>query len=846
MIRKIVLLFVIVVPFALKAQNTSDEKISIRCINIPLHEALSLINQSTGFTFYYSSSKIDIFSTVSIIAENQTLSQVMEIIKSQLNIEYKITGRKVILFTITTHDQKLFSVCGYVQDRATGERLIGANIIFDEIGTGTNTNAYGFFSYLLPSGKYHLRCSYIGYEPLDTMVDVSNSPDLIFCLNEASTKLQEVNLTSKMNDKVNSMKLGYDELPLKLMSVYPMLLGEKDVLQFIKLMPGVRSSNEGANGLYIRGALPSHTTFLIDDAPMFNMYHISGLFSTINPDAIKDLRIYKSNLPVKMGDALSSVVDIRLRDGSNQNFIVTGGISTISSRITLEGPIVKDKSSFIVSARRSYIDKFVKLFNLEQNLDFYFYDINAKVNYIFNPRNRIYVSGYRGNDVLRSGGAILWGNSLLSARWNKVFSQQLFSNLTLLYSAYKHSFEGENSNGPIRMNSYLKSMAIKYDFSLLTVANRRVNFGIKSNYNEIVPAKFKSDYPVSSKLIKGAKQRWQVIHQLYGDASYTLGTHWAVEGGTRLSLVHGRDSVSRSVSISLEPLVKIKYQIAENSSLKAAYSRNYQYYHSSPVFDLIIPFERFIFSGFDLPPQYADHISSGYFLKHKSGLVEFSAEVYYSWMHNQFRFQVQDDIILEDAFRKIAIAGDVNSYGLEISVGKQTGRVTGLLSYTLSKVDKHEEKYAGWYSPYYDRRHDVSLSMGVAVTKRVTISGTWVGMTGNPYNYPIAKYQVRGRTIPYYSTDGVYNKRMPFYHRLDLGCAIKLGKGNKRFSHSLSFNVYNIYLKGNPVFYYYSDIADNDISKDIESSVYNSLDFKQISQFIFKFVPSFSYEFKFE
>lgn len=844
--RNVALLFLIFVPVLLKAQSTEVENISLRYSNIPLHEVLSQLSRSHGLIFYFSSSKINVHSSISIAAENKSLTEVLDIIKKQSNFDYKISGNKVILFRGESDSIKLFNVSGFVQDKATGERLIGANVIFPETGNGTNTNAFGYFSYALPLGKYRLVCSFMGYLSLDTVVDISNSKDLIIKLSQSVTNLKEVKLTGKLNDKVSSMQLGYDELPLNLMSIYPTLLGEKDALQFIKLMPGVRSNNEGSNGLYVRGALPSHTIFLIDDAPMFNMYHITGLFSSINPDAIKDLRIYKSNLPTKTGGALSSIIDIRLRDGSNQNFIVTGGIGTISSRITLEGPLVKNKSSVIVSLRRSYVDRFFKLIDGLEDLNFYFYDIHAKVNYILNSQNRVYISAYKGSDVLRSGGAISWGNSLVSARWNRVFSPQLFSNLTLTYSLYNHSLGGENSNGPIRLNSHMKSMALKYDFSLSTSENRRINFGFKSSYNELLPAKFSSNNPIPEKLEKGTKQRWQLIHQLYGDANYLLWPRFGLEGGLRLSLVNGRDSVSSSVSIMAEPIIKIKYQLSEKSSVKTAYSRNYQYFHSTPVFDMIIPFERFIFSGIDLPPQYADHLSTGYFFKSNNGLFDFSLEAYYSWMFNQFRFQVTDNIILDNAFRKLSIAGTVKTYGIELSLRKQVGRFNGLLSYTLSKIDKSEENLAKSYNPYYDRRHDLSLSAGANISKRVIISGSWVGMSGNPYSFPEAKYVVRERTIPYYSPTGFYNKRMPFYHRLDLGCQIKLGKENRRYAHSISFNVYNIYFKGNPVYYLYSDVADNDTSKDIESSGYKSVDFHLISQYIFRFVPSFSYEFKFE
>ncbi|NJK96214.1 MAG: TonB-dependent receptor [Bacteroidales bacterium] len=411
-----------------------------------------------------------------------------------------------------------------------------------------------------------------------------------------------------------------------------------------------------------------------------------------------------------------------------------------------------------------------------EELNFYFYDIHTKLNYILDSKNRIYISAYGGSDVLRTDGAILWGNSLVSTRWNREIGNQLFSNLTFTYSIYNHSFVGKNSSGQLRMNSHMKNLALKYDFSLTTSENRKINFGLKSNYNELLPAKFSSDNPIPAKLEKGIRQRWQFVHQLYGDANYSIWPKLTLEGGLRLSIAHGRDSVSPSASILPEPMVKVKYQLSELASFKTAYSRNYQFYHSIPIFEMFIPFERFIFSGVDLPPQYADHFSAGYFMRSRNGWFEFSLEAYYSWIYNQFRFPVSDNIILENAFRNLAIAGEVKTYGLELSLRKQVGKFNGLLSYTLAKIDKNEENSPTPYNPFYDRRHDLSLSVGASISRRITISGTWVGMSGSPYSFPDAKYTIRGRTIPYYSTSDLYNKRMPFYHRLDLGCQMKLGK----------------------------------------------------------------------
>lgn len=849
MSKLVFLILLTTISFALKAQQLSDKLVSVRSNGKSLEKVINELSQEYHLTFYFSSSKINTKSSIYLKVDHLPLTQVLDLIKKQVHFDYNITSTQIILYLKppSPGSDKTISIHGFIQDKSTGERLIGANILFPDISRGTTTNAYGYFTFSLPAGKYAMRCSFIGYSSIDTIIDISKVSLVDLNLTPSTIALKEVHFVNKANDRATSMQAGYDEVPMKMLRIFPTLMGEKDALQFMKLLPGIRSSNEGSGGLFIRGALPSQSTFLVDDVPLYNMYHLSGIFSTVNADAIKDMKIYKSNLPVKTGGALSSIIDIRLRDGSNQKYMVTGGIGTISSRITVEGPIVKDKASFIVSARRSYIDEFFSIFNELKDLAAYFYDLHSKVNYIINPRNRVYVSGYVGRDYLESDGGIKWGNSLLSFRWNKIFNSQLFSNLTFTSSNYKHTFFGENeAGGTTRLSTILRNNALKYDFVYNTTKNHKINFGVNTCYVEMFPLEVSTDQELQYDLSEKLKTQRRLIYQAYADVNLIFGNHWEIDAGARLSAMQNLTRQSEKLIVKPEPSVAVKYQITGRSSAKAAYSRNYQFFHGATIYDLLIPFERIIYCEAKLPPQYADHLSAGYFFRDKDGRFEVSLEGYYSWMRNLSRFKLEDQVLLESSYYNLAILGKAEAYGAELSVRKQLGKFTGMLNYTLSKVDKKEyqQRTPNFFNPFYDRRHDLSLSLGVEVSKRVTLSAIWAMMSGNPYNQPVGKYELRGRTIPLYS-DQLYNSRMPLYHRLDAGCQIRLGKGIK-IHHSLSFNIYNIYLKNNPIMYYYRDVADSDLLKDIETSQYKTKQFSMVSQYVFKFVPSFSYEFKFE
>ncbi len=831
-------------------ESKLPEKVSLLAENISFEEAIGLLRQNYSISFFYSASRIPVHQKVSIKAENESLSIVIANLCNQIGASFFIQGNQIVIRPKTYNaDNTKNSISGYVTDSLTGERLIGASIIFGE-DKGTSTNSYGYYSYAIPPGVYTVKCYYIGYKTMERSVEIVGDCSYNIVLMPASLQLKEVRLRSSGAKRGSSTGLGVEILPLPMVKSYPALLGENDIIQFLKMMPGVQTTTDGVNGLFVRGSTPQNTTFLIDDAPMFNMYHISGWFSTINPDAVKEVSLYKSHLPLNSGGGLSSLIDIRLRDGNNQNFAVTGGLGTITSRLTLEGPIVRDRSSFIVSARRSYIDKLIKAFNLENDVelgDVYFYDINAKLNYTLNYRNRLYLSAYMGNDHVNETEGTIWGNSLLSFRWNHLFSQNLFSNLCVTGSRYQHGFNGiasDSAKYQIAIN--LINYTAKYDLSYYTPGNNRINFGMSTNVQVMPPTSYKGIkmvMPLDDKL-RGSQRQTQ--GNLYCQVEHNLTERLLLDAGIRLTLLLRDLNGEHFRRVFPVPSIQIKFKATGRSSVKVGFSRSNQFVHGVNPFGLIIPFERYYFADNNLKPQYANHFSAGFAFTNQEKLIELCIEPYFSMLRNQYRFPANMEMLTETTPGTKPIEVKSNSYGVEFSTRKQTGRLRGLVSYTWARIDKqdHTINQGRFFNPYYDRRHDLVINATYRLWPRVDLSATWVYMGGTPYSLPAGKYEIRGRTIPLFDENNLYNYRMPDYHRLDLSITFNF-RETRHYRHSLSLTVYNAYAQKNSIFFTYRDVVDGNLDNN-PNGKYTSKEFSMLGYYFFNILPAFSYEFKFK
>jgi hypothetical protein len=747
------------------------------------------------------------------------------------------------------------TVSGYIRDSKTGEDLIGATVFVKELtNKGSGTNAYGYYSLTLPAGKFQITAQYIGYEPQIQQIDLTKPQKINFLLVQQDNALSEVVVTSqRKNDNITKLEMGTQKLDTKDIKNIPVLFGEKDVLKTIQLLPGIKSAGEGSSGFNVRGGATDQNLILLDEATVYNASHLMGFFSVFNSDAIKDISVYKGNEPAEYGGRLSSAIDIKMNDGNDKKFGVNGGIGLISSRLTVEGPLVKNKGSFIVSARRTYADLFLKL-STDTTLNravLYFYDFNAKANYKINDKNRIFLSGYFGKDVLGFGTAfgINWGNTTGTLRWNHLFSDRLFSNTSLIYSDYDYRIK-ITSGIELNIISRIQDYSLKQDFQLFSSTNNTLKFGFNSILHKIVPGIITASDNIDLKTLSN-KNAWE--NTFYISHQYTFSDKLSIEYGARLStfsllgpgnfytynsIGNPKDTTFYSSGkfvksyINLEPRVTFNYIINDQSSIKASYARNVQNLHLISNTTSGNPTDLWIPSSNNVKPEIADQVSLGYYRNFNDNMYEFSAEVYYKYLQNQIDYKNGAQLNFNENVESQILFGMGRAYGFELFLKKKYGRFNGWISYDLSRTERKFDaiNYGNYYPARQDRTHDISIVGIYELNKRWTFSATWVYNTGNAVTFPIGKYVIDGKTVLLYSNRNA--NRMPAYHRLDLG-ATWIVKKTKNFESSWTFSLYNAYGQENA---YSISFRNNELDPTKTEAVQTTL---------FKFVPSFSYNFKF-
>lgn len=751
--------------------------------------------------------------------------------------------------------QKHVTISGFVNDAKTGESLIGATLtIKEKQEIGAVTNAYGFYSMTLPAGNYQITVRYVGYMAQVQQVALQQSEKLNISLIPQASELEEVVVNGHRQDEnIIKPQMGMQKINTKESNTIPVLFGEQDVMKTIQLLPGIESSGDGNSGFNVRGGATDQNLILLDEATVYNPSHLMGFFSVFNSDAIKDVSVYKGNEPAEYGGRLSSVIDLKMDDGNDKSYHVNGGIGLISSRINIEGPIVKNKGSFIISARRTYADLFLKLSKdttLNQS-KLYFYDLNAKANYTIDDKNRIYLSGYFGKDVFGVANTfgINWGNTTATLRWNHLFSDRLFSNTSVIYSNYDYRIN-INSGEQINIISQIQDYNIKQDYQDYISEKSTLKFGFQSIYHTIIPGAITASQNVSMKSLTN-KHAWE--NALYISHQYSFNHNFSMEYGIRASMFsllgpgdfYSYDANGNTIDtthyasghvvksyFNLEPRVTLNFILNQSSSLKAAYARNTQNLHllsnstSSNPTDLWIP------SSNNIKPEIADQVSLGYYRNFNHNLYEFSAEIYYKKLQNQIDYRNGAQLMLNENVESQILSGQGKAYGLEIFLKKREGRFNGWISYTLSRSEnKFDAINNGQYFPTnQDRTHDISVVGIYDLNKNWTLSATWVYNTGNAVTFPSGKYQIDGTTMFYYTARNA--NRMPAYHRLDLGATWITKKTNK-FESSWTFSIYNAYGRDNP----YMITFQNDKTDPTRTDA--------VQTTLFKFIPSVSYDFKF-
>ncbi len=771
--------------------------------------------------------------------------------------------QKIILFILLCYSfkaaaQERFTISGYTKDATNGEDIPFVNITIEELpGIGTMSNAYGFYSLSVPEGSYTIVYQFIGYETIRKELALATDQKLNIELNEASQTLEEVVVTAEREDQnVTRIESGITQIDMKDMKAIPAFGGEPDVMRVVQMTPGVKTAGEGSGGFYVRGGGLDQNLILLDEAPVYNPSHLFGFFSVFNGDALKSTTVYKGGMLPEYGGRTASVLDIRMKDGNSKDFGVSGGLGLIASRLTVEGPIVKEKGSFMLSGRRTYADLFLPLAGDEalDGSNLYFYDLNLKANYQISEKDRIYISGYFGRDELGFDDVfgLDWGNTTGTLRWNHLFSNRLFSNTSLIYSDYDYQTSFGQGDEFIGLQSVVKDINLKQDFSFYLNEKNTMKFGFNIINHTIEPgnieagedaglntqdaqAKYgiegalywQNEQKINNRLSLGYGLRYSLFQQLGEGQAYTFN-----DKGDLLNTTTYDSWEPIQYYGGLEPRLAVNYLLDERSSLKFGYNRNYQYIHLLSNSTASTPVDTWIMSSNNVKPQIADQVSLGYFKNFSDNMYETSAEVYYKDMQNTIDYRTGANTFLNELLEGDLVYGDGEAYGLELFVKKKKGRLTGWIGYTLSRTTRQFDEINNGepFSARQDRTHDLSIVAMYKLTDKTTISGNFVYYTGDAVTFPSGQYNVNGTIVPYYTERNGY--RMPDYHRLDLALTIQ-GKKTKRFESSWNFSLYNVYGR------------ENAFSINFQPSEDDPTQTEAVQLSLFKWVPSVTYNFSF-
>lgn len=744
-----------------------------------------------------------------------------------------------------------FTLSGYLRDADTGEELLYATVAVSDGSQGVTTNLYGFYSLTLPQGIYQINYSYIGYETQTIQIELNRDIVQDIELGAASTELEEVVVVAKNeNDNITNTEVSVLSLDINDIKKVPVLFGEQDVLKTMQLLPGVSASSEGSSGFFVRGGDADQNLILLDEAQVYNASHLLGFFSVFNSDALKDVKLYKGGIPAQYGGRASSVMDVRMRNGNMKDWTVSGGLGLISSRVTVEGPIVEDQGSVILSARRTYADLLAQPF-LEDfdNFDLYFYDLNLKANYKLGENDRIYVSGYLGRDVLGVSDAFGfdWGNKTVTARWNHTFNNQLFSNTSFIYSEYDYGFNINNGGIDVDLNAGIYDTNLKQDFNYYLNPNNEITFGWQGIYHQFQPSTFSFD----EELQDAAQEQDALEGGLYINNDQKISERLQISYGLRLTSFsnigayteksfNAADEVINETTyeagefynnyFNLEPRLAATYLVNESNSLKLSYNRNAQYLHLLSNSTAGSPTDLWIPSSTLVQPTLANQIAVGFFKNFNNNQYKFSTEAYYKKLQNTVDYEDGAEIFGNPDIESELVFGQGRAYGVEFLVEKTKGDFTGWLSYTLSKSERQYDEIANgeWFSARQDRTHDISIVGIYQLSPRVSLSATWVYNTGDAVTFPTGKYYIDGNLVSLYSERNA--DRMPDYHRLDLGLTWKLNDG-KDTNSDLNFSIYNAYNRKNAY------------SIDFDTNAAGTTEATRLA--LFGIVPSVTWNFKF-
>ncbi|MHA6248793.1 TonB-dependent receptor [Pontibacter sp. CAU 1760] len=748
---------------------------------------------------------------------------------------------------------------GLVRTENQGEPLIGASVAVPALNLGTTTDETGYFQLSLPPGDHQMQATYVGYGTQIQQVRLSPGEaqqKVNFFLSPAQTELKEVQVEANtLRQKLNDNRMSVETLTTKEAKLLPALFGEVDLVKTLQLKPGVQSGGEGTTGLYVRGGGPDQNLVLLDGAMVYNPTHLFGFFSVFNPDAVQSVDLYKGGFPAQYGGRLSSVMEVKMNDGNNSNIRATGGIGLIASRLTVDGPIVKDKLQFVVSGRRTYADIFTRQINRlseEQEdytpiPDYYFYDLNAKLTYKPGPNDELTFTGYYGRDFFGLDDddfefGFNWGNTVGAVNWRHKFNKNLYANTSLQTSRYQYNIINKIDVFQLKLTSAIRDYTLKTDFDLFLKGGHSLKFGANGTHHRfrVGQLSFESS---DSTLQFGAGNAYSAAEfGAYVADEYQVNARWSLNYGLRLSGFRNQETY-----LALEPRAAAKYNLNETTSLKASFAGMKQYVHLVSNSGASLPTDIWFPSTRRVAPQYSQQVAAGFSKLFGRGRYLFTNEVYYKWMRNQLDFRDGANLFVNDSLENEFLFGKGRSYGSELYLEKKKGKTTGWIGYTLSwtyrKFDSENDlddiNDGAWFPTRYDRRHDLSLVVMHQFSKRLSINGAFIYGSGTPYSIPLARFafqDVEGKSssiVPIYENRNTY--RFSSYHRLDLSAVLKLKP--RRGEADLTFSVYNVYNRRNPYFVYFDQVKDQE--------GFETLGFQAKQVSLFPLIPSVTYNFKF-
>lgn len=772
--------------------------------------------------------------------------------------------------SISLAAQNKFTISGYVKDAANGEALIGANVFVKETRGGAAVNTYGFYSLTLPADTYTVNFMYLGYETYSQTIYLDKHISLNIDLKRENKTMQKVEIVSdRAAENTQSSRMSSISLTIDEIKKLPTFGGEVDIIRVMTLMPGVQSGGEGNSGFYVRGGGPDQNLILLDGVPVYNPTHLFGFFSVFNGDAIRNAEIIKGGMPAQYGGRLSSVLDITTKEGNNKKFEVEGGIGLIASRITIQGPIVKNKLSFIVSGRRTYADLLAKPFMKNSNFKgsgYHFYDLNAKLNWIIGPKDQLYISGYYGKDKFSFknpessfNAGMDWANATASIRWNHVYSPKLFSNLTVLFTDYSFGFSGEQTEFTFKLNSGVRDYGFRMDFNYYPNPKHLVRFGAEYTDHTYRPSNVTFESQLGNLVVPQPLDYHTNEAAVYISDDWEISKRWKVNFGARASYFaflgdytrYKTDAYGQTVDtitykpwemikdyFRAEPRVSGRFLINENMSIKASYAMNYQYVQLASRATVSLPLDVWLPATEQIKPQFSQQVALGYFMNFKQNMFETSVELYYKPMRNLVEFQDGADPAqsINDNIDNTLVQGNGESYGAEFFIRKSKGKLNGWIGYTLAWTNRRftmlNEGKA--FPAKFDRRHDLSLVVNYDLNYRWQFSGVFVYSSGNTLTMPAALHFSEGKMITEFGPRNGY--RFPSYHRMDLSITYVTSKPEKRFKSSINLSVYNTYSRQNPFFIYYTQEGNlNDGDFKIRA--------KQVA--VFPIIPSITWNFKY-